>query len=52
MGLSLEVESEPDPERATMRARQALASDRHLCAAGSVYLAGIVRRVLRESLAV
>jgi dihydrofolate synthase/folylpolyglutamate synthase len=52
MGLSLEVESEPDPERATLRARQALASDRHLCAAGSVYLAGIVRRVLRESLAV
>jgi len=49
MGLSIEVESEPDPVRATTRARRALAAEAVLCAAGSVYLAGIARRVLTGS---
>ena len=46
MGLAIEIESDPDPEQATIRARRALAADRHLCAAGSVYLAGLARRIL------
>ena len=46
MGLAIAIESDPDPEQATIRARRALAADRHLCAAGSVYLAGFARRIL------
>lgn len=46
LGLSIVVESEPDPARAAVRARYALAPDGHLCAAGSVYLAGLARRIL------
>ncbi|MCP4904582.1 MAG: hypothetical protein GY910_06345 [bacterium] len=49
MRLAIAVESEPDPARATIRARRALDPDRHLCAAGSVYLAGLARRVLGAS---
>lgn len=43
---ALAVEIEPDPEQAARRARLELASGVRLCATGSVYLAGIVRRVL------
>jgi len=43
---SLEVEVVGDPEEASRRARAALPDGSHLCAAGSIYLAGIVRRVL------
>jgi len=46
MGLSIAIESDPDPVQATLRARQALTPGRHLCAAGSVYLAGLARRIL------
>lgn len=46
MGLSITLESDPDPARATIRARQALAPGGRLCATGSVYLAGLARRVL------
>jgi dihydrofolate synthase/folylpolyglutamate synthase len=38
----------PDPRRAVAEARANLASDDLLCATGSVYLAGIARRVLRQ----
>jgi dihydrofolate synthase/folylpolyglutamate synthase len=43
---SLAVEIVRDPEEASRRARAELSSGSHLCAAGSIYLAGIVRRVL------
>lgn len=43
-GLAVEVVA--DPEEAARRAREALPTGSHLCAAGSIYLAGIVRRVL------
>jgi len=46
LGLPITVQIDPDPESAARRARSALAPDRRLCAAGSVYLAGIARRVL------
>ncbi|HXV36641.1 MAG TPA: hypothetical protein VEC18_05820, partial [Myxococcota bacterium] len=39
---------EPDPERALRAACAGLGSRDLLCASGSVYLAGIARRVLRE----
>lgn len=42
----LVVEAVDDPEEATRRARAMLVPGNRLCAAGSVYLAGIVRRVL------
>jgi len=38
----------PNPHLALRAAREALAPDAALCAAGSVYLAGIARRVLRD----
>jgi len=37
----------PNPHLALRAAREALAPDAVLCATGSVYLAGIARRVLR-----
>lgn len=43
---TLAVEVVADPEEAARRARAALPAGSHLCAAGSIYLAGIVRRVL------
>ena len=46
LGLSIVVEVDPDPESAALRARSALGPGARLCAAGSVYLAGIARRVL------
>lgn len=42
------VEVIEDPEEATRRARSLLASDGRLCATGSTYLAGVVRRVLLQ----
>lgn len=38
----------PNPHLAVRAAREGLAADGGLCAAGSVYLAGIARRVLRD----
>ena len=52
MGRVLRVECVSDPELASRRAREGLSEGRLLVAAGSVYLAGIARRVLgtrRES---
>ena len=46
----LEIEVVEDPEEAASRARSELASGRRLVAAGSIYLAGIARRVLGEGL--
>ena len=46
LGVDFEVLCEPDPERAARDARAMIPPDRLLCAAGSVYLAGIVRRIL------
>ncbi len=46
LGLPIVVEVDPDPESAARRARAALVPGVRLCAAGSVYLAGIARRVL------
>jgi folylpolyglutamate synthase/dihydropteroate synthase len=43
---ALSIEVEKDPEEAARRARAALSSESRLCAAGSIYLAGVVRRVL------
>ncbi len=40
------VHAVPDPFRAVRAARESLAPDELLCATGSVYLAGIARRVL------
>jgi dihydrofolate synthase/folylpolyglutamate synthase len=45
-GLTMRVV--PNPHLALRAAREALGSDALLCATGSVYLAGIARRVLRE----
>jgi len=42
----LAIEVVKDPEEAARRARAALSPDTRLCAAGSIYLAGVVRRVL------
>jgi len=42
----LRVEAVEDPENAARRARSALSAGSKLCAAGSVYLAGAVRRAL------
>jgi dihydrofolate synthase/folylpolyglutamate synthase len=42
----LPIEVVEDPEQAARCARATLPSDSRLCAAGSIYLAGIVRRVL------
>lgn len=42
----LEVESIDDPEAASLAARAALLPGVRLCATGSIYLAGIARRVL------
>jgi dihydrofolate synthase/folylpolyglutamate synthase len=47
--LPLEVVS--DPEKAAQRARDALAPGLRLCATGSIYLAGVARRVLRDRIA-
>lgn len=41
----------PNPHLAVRAAREALARDEVLCATGSIYLAGIARRVLREAAA-
>jgi dihydrofolate synthase/folylpolyglutamate synthase len=48
-GMSIEIVE--DPEAASLRARASLEADRMLCVAGSIYLAGAVRRILggRES---
>jgi dihydrofolate synthase/folylpolyglutamate synthase len=43
---TLAIEIVADPEEAARRARAALPPKMHLCSAGSVYLAGVVRRVL------
>jgi len=43
-----EVRVVPNPHLALRAAREALGADDLLCAAGSFYLAGIARRVLRE----
>jgi dihydrofolate synthase/folylpolyglutamate synthase len=43
---TLAIEVVMDPEEAARRARAALPPGSRLCAAGSVYLAGVVRRVL------
>jgi dihydrofolate synthase/folylpolyglutamate synthase len=43
---------EPDPELAVRAAREALGPEDLLCVAGSVYLAGIARRVLLDERAV
>ena len=45
-GLAIDLHIESDPEVACRSARSALADERLLCACGSVYLAGIARRVL------
>jgi dihydrofolate synthase/folylpolyglutamate synthase len=45
-GVALRVV--PNPHLAVRAARDALSADDLLCATGSVYLAGIARRVLRE----
>ena len=37
-----------DPEKAILEAREALPTGVRLCATGSIYLAGVARRVLRE----
>ena len=42
----LEVRVVPQPEEAIRHARRELAGDSLMCVAGSVYLAGIARRVL------
>lgn len=48
----LAIEVVKDPEEAARRARAELPDDVHLCSAGSIYLAGIVRHVLgRNALA-
>jgi hypothetical protein len=39
----------PNPHLALRAAREALGSDEVLCVAGSVYLAGIARSVLRDA---
>jgi folylpolyglutamate synthase/dihydropteroate synthase len=44
--LSLEVVD--DPEQAAQRAREGLPPGVRLCATGSIYLAGVARRVLRQ----
>jgi len=46
---TLAVEVVKDPEEAARRARAALTPGARLCAAGSIYLAGVVRRVLGRS---
>jgi dihydrofolate synthase/folylpolyglutamate synthase len=43
---TLAIEVVADPEEAARRARALLPRESRLCAAGSVYLAGVVRRVL------
>lgn len=43
---TLAIEVVKDPEEAARRARAALSPGSRLCAAGSIYLAGVVRRVL------
>ena len=48
-GLPLRVV--PNPHLALRAAAEGLAPDDCLCATGSIYLAGIARRVLREALA-
>jgi dihydrofolate synthase/folylpolyglutamate synthase len=45
---NLAIESIENPELAARRARAELSTGLRLCAAGSIYLAGIVRRVLGE----
>ncbi|MFP6655558.1 MAG: hypothetical protein VCB25_08010, partial [Myxococcota bacterium] len=46
---NLAIETVENPELAARRARAELAEGLRLCAAGSIYLAGIVRRVLGEA---
>jgi len=46
---AVELRVVPNPHLALRAAREALAPDALLCATGSVYLAGIARRVLREA---
>ncbi len=48
---SVPIEVVDDPERAAERARNALPPGIRLCATGSIYLAGVARRVLRERIA-
>jgi GNAT superfamily N-acetyltransferase len=45
---TITVEVVEDPELAARRARAELSSTLRLCAAGSIYLAGVVRRVLGD----
>jgi len=45
----LAVEAIEDPESALLRARASLPAGRLLCATGSIYLAGIARRVLARA---
>jgi dihydrofolate synthase/folylpolyglutamate synthase len=47
----LAIEVVEDPEEAARRARAALLPGARLCAAGSIYLAGVVRRVLGDAAA-
>lgn len=49
LGRSIDVEAIADPVVAARRARESLAPNYRLVAAGSVYLAGVARRVLGES---
>ena len=48
VGRSVPVTTVPDPQDAAVRARGELADGKMLCAAGSVYLAGIVRSTLLD----
>jgi dihydrofolate synthase/folylpolyglutamate synthase len=48
---SLPLEVIDDPEKAAEEARDALPPGLRLCATGSIYLAGVARRVLRERIA-
>ena len=45
---TLPIEVVEDPVKAAEQARASLPAGRRLCATGSIYLAGIARRVLRE----
>jgi dihydrofolate synthase/folylpolyglutamate synthase len=45
---TLPIEVVDDPEKAALRARDALPAGQRLCATGSIYLAGVAGRVLRD----
>jgi folylpolyglutamate synthase/dihydropteroate synthase len=48
---SLPIEVVEEPEKAAELAREALPQGLRLCATGSIYLAGVARRVLRQRIA-